>query len=131
MGTLLTATDGFEMTDEGTKITLRMGLDEIQQMEAFIEEHDIGTRSDLIRAAIKEYISPKGSDDSGMDGSGIFIRFSEVQLEALANLVKLGVCIDEEEFVRKCVMDVLISPETLKESAEKALKTAQMSAALK
>ena len=42
---------GWRMTDEGTKVTLRMGPEVIQMMEDFMDEHDIGNRSDFIRDA--------------------------------------------------------------------------------
>ncbi len=120
------------MTDDGTKVTLRMGPEEIQMMEDFMDEHDIGNRSDFIRDAIRGYIASQrngGSFDASE--SGLFVRFSELQMNALGNLVKLGICLDEEEFVRKCTLDKIVPANVVEESIENAFRAAQNSAEYK
>ena len=78
------------MTDEGTKVTLRMGPEVIQMMEDFMDEHDIGNRSDFIRDAIKGYIDSQRNGGTVASGSGIFVRFSDLQMDALQGLVQRG-----------------------------------------
>lgn len=119
------------MADEGTKVTLRMGPEEIQMMEDYMAEHDVGTRSDFIRDAIKCYVSIKNMDGNTASGSGIFVRFSDFQLDVLHNLVESGLQIDEEAYVRKCVLDKII-PESYEDDViANAVRTAQRNAALK
>ena len=120
-----------KMSDEGTKVTIRMGPEEIQAMEDFMADNDIGNRSDFIRAAITGYIASQKAGVQVTSDSGIFVRFSDLQLDALGNLVKSGICFDEEEFVRKCVLDRIL-PKTVEEEAfDNAFRTAQRNAALK
>ncbi len=120
------------MADEGTKVTLRMGPEEIQMMEDFMDEYDVATRSDFIRDAIRWYVDAKRNGAAtGASGSGIFVRFSDLQMDALQGLVQRGICLDEEEFVRRCVLDKIV-PETVEEEAmADAFRTAQRNAALK
>ena len=120
-----------EMSDEGTKVTIRMGPEEIQAMEDFMAENDIGNRSDFIRAAITGYIDSQKEDVTVVSDSGIFVRFSDLQLNALENLVQSGICFDEEEFVRKCVLDRILPKEVEEEAFNNAFRAAQRNAALK
>ena len=52
------------MTDDGIKITLRMGTEELQALEDFMGERDLENKSVFIREAIKRYMetydSPAG-----------------------------------------------------------------------
>ena len=120
-----------KMSDDGTKITIRMGPEEIQAMEDFMADHDIGNRSDFIRAAITGYIASQKAGVSVTSDSGIFVRFSDIQLDAMNTLVESGMCIDPEEFVRHCVMDKLLPKSVEEEALENAFRVAQRNAALK
>ncbi len=122
------------MTDDGTKITLRVGSDDIQLMESFMAENGIGNRSDFIRDAIRGYITYKKTESPApmkAEKGGIFVRCSDVQLETLSNLAKLGICLSEEEFVRKCVLDVIVPKDAGVKAISDAFASAQMLAALK
>ena len=122
---------GWRMTDEGTKVTLRMGPEVIQMMEDFMDEHDIGNRSDFIRDAIKGYIDSQRNGGFVASGSGIFVRFSDLQMDALQGLVQRGICLSEEEFVRKCVLDRIVPATVEEEAVADSFRTAQRNAALK
>ena len=120
-----------KMSDDGTKITIRMGPEEIQMMEDFMGDHDIGNRSDFIRDAIKGYIaSMKAGQPMGAEG-GIFVRLSDVQLDTLSGLVKTGIAVSEEEFIRKCLLDKIVPRSVEDETIENAFRAAQMKAAYK
>ena len=119
------------MTDEGTKVTLRMGPEEIQMMEDFMDEHDIGNRSDFIRDAIRGYIDSQRNGGTVASGSGIFVRFSDLQMDALQGIVQRGICLNEEEFVRKCVLDKIVPATVEEEAYADSFRTAQRNAALK
>ncbi len=122
------------MADDGTKITLRVGPEEIQMMEDYMSDHGIGNRSDFVRDAIRGYIQYKKTESMStgvpMEG-GIFVRFNDLQLQALKHLTQLGICLTEEEFVRRTVLDVMITDEKKAEAIKNAFETAQMSAELK
>jgi hypothetical protein len=119
------------MSDDGTRITIRMGIEEIQQMEDFMGDHDIENRSDFVRDAIKAYMDMITSGRQMNGDSGIFVRFSDLQLNALTSLVSLGVCLDEEEFVRKCVLDKILPKAVEEEAYENAFRAAQRNAVMK
>ena len=89
-----------EMTDDGIKITLRMGTEELQALEDFMGERDLENKS-------------------------------VIHLDALNQLVQRGMCLNEEEFIRRCVLDKIV-PKTVEEEAiEDSFRTAQRNAALK
>jgi hypothetical protein len=120
------------MTDEGAKVTIRMGPEEIQLMEDFMADRNIGNRSDFIRDAINGYIKAQQNPASGMvEGGGIFVRLGEVHMEALEMMRQDGTCFDVEEFARKCILDKLISPEFEKDSIDRAVKAALMASRMK
>ena len=120
------------MGDKEIPISIRMGIEDVQMMEDFMAESGIDSRSRFIRDAIAGYISSQKlkSGDAGI-GGGIFVRFREVQLEALRLMVEDGTAFNEEEFIRKCVLEKLISPETEADSADRAFKAAQLSSKMK
>jgi len=94
------------MDDE--RITLRMGTNDVQSMDNYLEEHpELGTRSQFIRTALREYMKRDAHDtpsDKKTDkGDGIFVRFSRTELDAMRNIVGEGYFITEEEFIRDCV----------------------------
>ena len=102
-----------EMTDDGIKITLRMGTEELQALEDFMGERDLENKS----------VMPSEG--------GIFVRLSDIHLDALNQLVQRGMCLNEEEFIRRCVLDKIV-PKTVEEEAiEDSFRTAQRNAALK
>ncbi len=119
------------MSDEGTKITIRMGPEEIQMMEDFMGDHDIGNRSDFIRDAIKGYIASMKAGQPMTAEGGIFVRLSDVQLETLNGLVQTGLAVSGEEYIRKCLLDKIVPKSVEDETIENAFRAAQMKAAYK
>jgi Predicted transcriptional regulators containing the CopG/Arc/MetJ DNA-binding domain and a metal-binding domain len=120
------------MTEEGTKVTIRMGPEEIQMMEDFMADRGIGNRSDFIRDAIRGYIEVQAnpSCEPAAEG-GIFVHLGEVQMGTLEMLRQDGICYDIEEFARKCILDRIVSQESEKDSIDRALKAAQMASRMK
>jgi len=115
------------MTDEGTKVTFRMGPEEIQLMEDFMDDRDIGNRSDFIRDAIRGYIESERSDGRpGADSDGLFVRLSEVHMDTLERLKEGGICYDIEEFARKCILDVIVPAEVSQDTIGNAFRAAQI-----
>jgi hypothetical protein len=52
-------------------------------------------------------------------------------MEALRLLVEDGTAFDEEEFIRKCVLEKLVSREAEADSADRAFKAAQLASKMK
>lgn len=122
-----------KMSEKEISITLRMGIEDFQMMEDFMSENGIDGRSHFIRDAISGYIASQRSGVSrGADSEGgIFVRFKEVQMDALRLMVEDGTAFDEEEYVRKCVLEKLISRDAEADSADRAFKAAQMASKMK
>ena len=121
------------MAEEGTKVTIRMGAKEIQQMEDFMADREIGNRSDFIRDAIVGYIESQklAASGAGMEG-GLFIHLSDVQMGILKGIEEDGTCsISAEEFARKCILDVIIPADVQQDVVARAVKAAQTAARLK
>ena len=111
------------MDDE--RITLRMGPSDVQLMDDYLEEHpELGTRSQFIRTALRKYIKGDAQISSPDEKSGLFVRFNTVELDMLFLIKERGKCLDEEEFVRRCVTDVII-PKTSAEEYVDIFKMAQ------
>jgi hypothetical protein len=113
------------ITMDDERITLRMGPSDVQMMDDYLEEHpELGTRSQFIRIALRKYMKGDSQSTSPDSKSGIFVRFNTVELAALHLLKQRGKCLNEEEYVRRCVTDA-ITPKTSAEEHEDIFKTAQ------
>ncbi|MDR0335272.1 MAG: ribbon-helix-helix domain-containing protein [Methanomassiliicoccaceae archaeon] len=113
------------MDDE--RITLRMGPSDVQVMDDYLEEHpELGTRSQFIRTALREYMKRDATCISVSDKkeAGLYVRFNPVELAALNVIKERGMCLNEEEFVRMCVTEKIIPKATPEEFAD-IFKTAQ------
>jgi hypothetical protein len=119
------------MGDKEITISIRMGTEDIQSMEDFMAEKGIDSRSRFVRDAIAGYIASQRSGSGSAGGGGIFVRLKEVQMEALRLMVEDGTAFDEEEYIRKCVLEKIVSPESEADSAGRAFKAAQMASKMK
>ncbi len=104
-----------------------MGPEEIQKMEDFMADNDVGNRSDFIREAICGYIASNkaGVNSTGTEG-GIFVHLSDVQLNILKEIEMDGTCsISAEEFARKCILDVIVPANVQQDVIARAAKAVQ------
>ncbi|MDR1954593.1 MAG: ribbon-helix-helix domain-containing protein [Candidatus Methanoplasma sp.] len=123
---------GDEMGEKELTISIRMGTEDLQLMEDFMTEKGIDSRSHFVRDAIAGYISSQRSRSGGVRSEGgVFVRFREVQMEALRLMVEDGTAFDEEEYIRRCVLEKLVSPESEADSADRAFKAAQLASKMK
>ena len=65
------------------------------------------------------------------DFNGTLLFDSDLHMDALGNLVKSGMCLDAEEFIRRCVLEKIVPKNVEEEAFENAFRLAQQSAALK
>jgi hypothetical protein len=95
------------MDDE--RITLRMGTEEVQAMDSFLEKNpSLGTRSLFIRTAIREYINR----DAGVSAqpaqsakTGVFVEMMPEMYEHAKETAKGLWCLNVEEYVRSILID--------------------------
>ncbi|HKM09945.1 MAG TPA: ribbon-helix-helix domain-containing protein [Candidatus Methanomethylophilaceae archaeon] len=118
---------------EDAKVTIRMGPEELQIMDDFVADNpNLGSRSNFIRAAIRAYVSGDAPETNiGQEEGGIFVRFSEVQLNALSMIKAEGMCFDEEEFIRTCVLNEIVTEEVRNKTMTNAFSTAQLTSKMK
>ncbi len=115
------------------RITLRMGTEEVQAMDEYLDEHpELGNRSQFIRTAVREYVNRDAdvAPLSDKEGEGLFIRFTETELGAINLLVENGVYLSGEEFVRTAMKD-LFAPRDVREESIRNAFAVSASEALK
>ncbi len=112
--------------DDGTKITIRVSPEDIQVMEDFMSDHEIGNRSDFIRDAIRGYIASSRASHEA-DADGIYVRLTGVQLQTLENMRRDGTIYDAESYVRQLITADIVPKEALEDSKVRAFKAAQQS----
>ncbi len=111
--------------EEGVKVSVRLSSEDMQLIQDFMDEHDLDvTTSSFIRDAIRGYIADKKAPAEGGE-DGIYVRLSEVLIQAMENLKKEGVIFDEESYIRQLIMSDLIPKESLDTSKANAFKAAQ------
>jgi Arc/MetJ-type ribon-helix-helix transcriptional regulator len=122
-----------KMVEKELTISIRLSVEDNQMIEDFMAERKIDSRSRFIRDAISGYIDLQrraGRSNSEI-GEGIFVRLREMHLETLRLMVEDGTAFSEEEYIRKCVLEKLVSPESESDSANRAFKAAQSTSRMK
>lgn len=111
--------------EEGVKVSIRLSNEDMQLIQDFMEEHDLDvTTSSFIRDAIRGYIAGKKVPaEAGEDG--IYVRLSEVLIQAMENMRKEGVIFDNESYIRQLIMADIIPKESLDNTKANAFKAAQ------
>lgn len=105
------------------RITLRMGTEEVQAMDAYLDEHpELGNRSQFIRTAVREYVNRDADVAALSDKSdkGLFVQFTEAELATMATMAETGLVLNEQEFVRKAVSVAIGTDKVLAERAQAA-----------
>lgn len=104
------------MDDE--RITLRMGKEELQQMDSFLEEHpELGNRSLFVRTAVREYINRDADVSVPARSDGLFVGLTKAQMGALTTLKETGRIYSEEEYIRN-ILDQRLKNEVKTQQAE-------------
>lgn len=112
---------------EETKITIRMSPSEIQDLEDYMADHDIGNRSDFVRAAIEHYMAFLDAPEvTEVAGDGVFVHLTEMQLDILTRIAMDGtLATSVEEFIRTCVLERIMPQDVKDDIIRRALMNAQ------
>ena len=95
------------MTDEKI-VSLRMGTEELQRMDDFLEGHpELGGRSLFIRTAIRQYID-RDADVRTSAKNTVEVRLARAELEAIQSMVDDGTYIDCADAIRNMVQDKMV-----------------------
>lgn len=125
MGLYRSTTAGEKMDDE--KISLRIGKEDLRDMDAFLTEHpELGSRSLFIRTAVREYIRRDAdalAEQEPAGGNVVSVRLTNAQLAAVDSLV--GTVYFNREAVMWALVSKLIGAEGVAENeARKAFQMA-------
>jgi hypothetical protein len=98
-----------EMDEE--RLSLRVAAEDLQAMDDYLAVHpELGkSRSLLIRNAIRSYIDRDADVAVQSPGQGgLYVRFTETELQAMQYMVDRGEVLDSQEFVRRVVGEKLV-----------------------
>ena len=96
------------MTDDKI-ISLRMGTEDIQAMDDFLEGHpELGGRSLFIRTAVRQYID-RDADVQTSNRNEVAVRLSAAELETIDSMVDDGTYIDRSDAIRSMMRNVMVN----------------------
>ena len=105
------------MTDEKI-VSLRMGTEELQKMDDFLEGHpELGGRSLFIRTAIRQYID-RDADVQASSKNTVEVRRSRAELETIQSMVDDGTYIDGADAIRNMVRSKMVNEIKVTEVAQ-------------
>lgn len=109
---------------EDERITLRMGTEEVQTMDRFLDGRpELGSRSQFIRTAVREYINRDAGVSAPSDRNGIFLKLTPSQMNSLARLRADGKSIDDAEYIRSVLNDRFSTVEKREQEAREAYES--------
>ena len=99
-----------KMTDDGKIVSLRMGTEELQMMDDFLEGHpELGGRSLFIRTAIRQYIDRDADVPVTSRKNEVAVRLSAAELETIDSMVDDGTYIDRADAIRSMMRNVMVN----------------------
>lgn len=100
--------------DDGKIISLRMGNEELQEMDAFLQEHpELGGRSLFIRTAIREYIDRDADVPQTKNRNEVAVRLANAELDTIDSLVQDGIYIDRSDAIRQLFREQIVNKEVM------------------
>lgn len=117
--------------DNDERVTLRMDTGDLQELDDYLADHrELGNRSQFIRTAVREYIN-RDADVAAVSKDGLFIRFTESEMAAMDIIIKKGIFLDPQEFVRHVMRDKLCPQKTLDDSIASSFALSSSEAMMK
>ena len=105
--------------DEGKIISLRMNNEEIQEMDAFLDEHpELGGRSLFIRTAIRTYVDRDADVPQTKTKNEVAVRLANAELDTIDSMIEDGIYIDRSDAVRSMVREKIIDNKMTTEIAQ-------------
>ena len=90
-------------------ISLRMGTEDIQTMDDFLEGHpELGGRSLFIRTAVRQYID-RDADVRTSKKNEVTVRLAAAELETIDSMVDDGTYIDRADAIRSMVQKIMVN----------------------
>ncbi|MBO4552293.1 MAG: hypothetical protein J5673_03755 [Candidatus Methanomethylophilaceae archaeon] len=116
-----------KMTDDKI-ISLRMGTEEIQAMDDFLEGHpELGGRSLFIRTAIRQYIDRDADVPVTSNKNTVEVRLSAAELETIDSMIDDGTYIDRADAIRNMMRSIMVNEAKIGELAKSKYEAATTS----
>ena len=116
-----------KMTDDKI-ISLRMGTEEIQAMDDFLEGHPaLGGRSLFIRTAIRQYIDRDADVPVTSNKNTVEVRLSAAELETIDSMIDDGTYIDRADAIRNMMRSIMVNEAKIGELAKSKYEAATTS----
>ena len=117
-----------KMADDGSIVSLRMGKEEVQKMDDFLEGHpELGGRSLFIRTAIRQYIDRDADVQETKNKNEVAVRLSAAELETIDSMVDDGTYIDRSDAIRSMMRSMMVNDVKITELARSKYEAATTS----
>lgn len=109
-----------EMTDDGRIVSLRMGTEDLQVMDNFLERHpEFGGRSLFIRTVIRQYIDRYADAPPKLTNKNeVVVKMSMAELETIDSMIDDGIYVDRSDAVRSLIRSKIVNDVKLTELAQ-------------
>ena len=105
--------------DEGKIISLRMGTEELQTMDDYLQQHpEMGGRSLFIRSAIRAYARGKDFYEDLTHKNEVAVRLANAEIDTIDSMVEDGIYIDRSDAIRSMIREKIVSTQLTTELAQ-------------
>jgi len=109
---------------DGERITLRLGREELELLDRFIEEHtDFSNRSQLARVALRSFIEARGTQVPEMNGLEIPVKIPRAALGIMEGMVRAGIYNSIGGAIEDCVRKEFVPKEYFEDVKRKIFET--------
>ena len=113
------------MTDDGKIVSIRMGTEDLQAMDDFLDGHpELGGRSLFIRTAIRQYIDRDADVPRTGSKNTVEVRLSSAELETIDSMVDDGTYIDRSDAIRNMMRSMMVKNATITELVQSKYEAA-------
>jgi len=106
---------------DGERISLRLGCEELELIDRFIEEHpEFSNRSQLARIAVRSFIESKSEPEPpGTRSNRVVVEIPKLALEVIEGMTRAGIYNSVGGAIEDCVRKEFVSKEYLEEVKRK------------
>ena len=104
--------------EDGKIISLRMGNEEIREMDEFLQDHpELGGRSLFIRSAIRAYVD-RDAGVAQTHRNEVAVRLANAEIDTIDSMVEDGIYLDRSDAIRSMVREKVVSRELVTQLAQ-------------
>lgn len=108
------------MTDDGRIVSLRIGTEDLQIMDNFLERHpELGGRSLFIRTVIRQYIDRYTDAPPKLTNKNeVVVKMSMAEMETIDSMIDDGIYMDRPDAIRSLIRSKIVNDMKLTELAQ-------------